>query len=88
MAKDLVLLKYTGSNGVRLAALCRPVEGMGVVRSVLGGSPGSEEWSQEPDKSAVAIETEGLVMVTSAEDMTLLAFWMAVAAEWLRTHGG
>lgn len=88
MAKDLVLLKYTGSNGSKLAALCRPVEGMDVLRAVVGEVDGVNEWEQQPEKSAVAIETDGLVMVTSAEDMTLLSFWMAVAAEWLRTHGG
>lgn len=88
MAKDLVLLKFSGSNGVRLAALCRPKEGMGVLSAIVGSDPDSAGWKQQPDKSMVAIATEGLVTVTSSEDLTMLSFWLATAAAWLKTHGG
>lgn len=88
MAKDLVLLKYTDKKGRRLAALCRPREGMGVLAEIIGEHPDAQNWSEQPKKSAVAIATEGTVTVTSAEDLTLLSFWFATAAQWLKTHGG
>jgi len=88
VAKDLVLLKFSGDNGVRLAALCRPAEGMGVLHAIVGDDPDGEEWKQQPDKSMVAIATEGLVTITDSEDLTMLSFWLATAANWLKTHGG
>jgi hypothetical protein len=88
MAKDLVLLKFSGDNGVRLAALCRPAEGMDVLHAIVGDDPDGEEWKQQPDKSMVAIATEGLVTITDSEDLTMLSFWLATAANWLKTHGG
>lgn len=88
MAKDLVLLKFSGSNGVRLAALCRPSEGMEVLRSIVGDDPDGADWVVAPEKSMVAIATEGLVTITDAEDLTMLSFWLATAANWLKQHGG
>lgn len=88
MAKDLVLLKFTGANGVKLAALCRPKEGMGVLKEIIGTGKDADEWAQQPESSAVAICTEGLVTVTDAEDLTMLAWWLSMAAAWLKTHGG
>jgi len=88
MAKDLVLLKYKDKQGRQLAALCRPQEGMELLHSIVGSHPDAANWTVQSSKSAVAIATEGTVMVTSAEDLTLLSWWFAVAAEWLRTHGG
>jgi len=88
MAKDLVLLKFTGANGVRLAALCRPKEGIGVLTNIIGTGKDAGEWAQQPEQSAVAICTEGLVTVTDSEDLTMLAWWLSMAAAWLKTHGG
>jgi hypothetical protein len=88
MPKDLLLLKFSGDNGVRLAALCRPKEGMGVLRDVLGEDEESEEWMQHPDDSVVAIATEGLVTVRDSEDLMMLSWWLAMAATWLKSHGG
>lgn len=88
MAKDLVLLKYTDKNGCKLAALCRPREGMGVLTEIVGSHPDAGDWSKQPKKSAVAIATDGTVTVTSSEDLTLLSWWFATAATWLKQHGG
>jgi hypothetical protein len=88
MAKDLVLLKYTGSNGAKLAALCRPKEGLAVMEKIVGGDPDAPLWLEQPTESVVVIATDGTVNVTSAEDLTLLSFWFATAANWLKTHGG
>jgi len=88
MAKDLVLLKYTDASGKKLAALCRPREGMDSLRKIIGESPESVDYLEQPTKSAVAIATEGTVVVTSSEDLTLLSFWFATAAQWLKNHGG
>lgn len=88
MAKDLVLLKFSGDNGVKLAALCRPKEGMGVLQSVIGTGKDADEWVQQPEKSMVAIATEGLVTITDSEDLTMLSWWLAMSATWLKTHGG
>lgn len=88
MAKDLVLLKFTGANGVKLAALCRPKDGMGVLRSVIGHSQDADEWAQQPDSSVVALVTEGLVTIKNSEDLTMLAWWLSLAAAWLKKHGG
>ncbi len=88
MAKDLVLLKFSGANGVKLAALCRPTDGMGVLKSVIGTGKDAHEWVQKPEQSMVAIATEGLVTITDAEDLTMLSWWLAMAATWLKQHGG
>lgn len=89
MAKDLVLLRYTDPRGNRLAALCRPSEGVDTLRDIIGvESVEDAVWFEDEHESAVVIDTTGAVMVTSAEDLTLLSFWFAVAANWLKTHGG
>jgi hypothetical protein len=89
MAKDLVLLRYTDSSGEKLAAMCRPSEGVDVLREVIGEETDEDrQWFSQEHKSAVVIDTSGTVVVTSAEDLTLLSFWFAVAAQWLKTHGG
>jgi hypothetical protein len=64
------------------------MEGMGVMHAIIGDDPEAAEWMEEPSKSCVAIATDGTVNVTSAEDLTLLSFWFATAANWLKTHGG
>lgn len=89
MAKNLVLLRYTDPRGRRLAALCRPKEGVETLRQIIGEqSEADTEWFEQSHESAVVIDTDGAVVVTSAEEMTLLSFWMAVAASWLKSHGG
>lgn len=89
MAKDLVLLRYTDSTGRRLAALCRPSEGVETLRRVVGDeSEEDQEWYRQEHESAVVLDTDGTIVITSAEDLTLLSFWFAVAANWLKTHGG
>lgn len=89
MHKDLVLLRYTDSRGEKLAALCRPSTGIEALRDIVGEETDADrEWFAEPHASAVVIDTSGTVVVTSAEDLTLLSFWFAVAANWLKTHGG
>lgn len=89
MAKDLVLLRYADSTGRRLAALCRPSEGVETLRQVVGDeSEEDQEWYRQEHKSAVVLDTDGTIVITSAEDLTLLSFWFAVAANWLKTHGG
>lgn len=89
MPKDLVLLRYTDSRGRRLAALCRPAEGVDTLRDIIDSdSEEDKRWFDEEHDSAVVIDTSGAVVVTSSEDLTLLSFWFAVAANWLKTHGG
>lgn len=89
MPKDLVLLRYTDKNGRRLAALCRPSTGMDVLRSVIGAeTEDDQQWFDEEHDSAVVIDTHGAVLITDSEDMTLLSWWFAMAAEWLKQHGG
>lgn len=89
MAKDLVLMRYTDANKQRLAVLCRPAEGVGVLREVIGeATEEDEEWFSEPHRSAIVLDTTGTVTITSAEDMTNLCLWFAMAAQWLATHGG
>lgn len=89
MPKDLVLLRYTDERGNRLAALCRPAEGVDVLRDVIGDEDEHDrEWFATPHESAVVLDTSGTVVVTSAEDLTLLSWWFAIAANWLKTHGG
>lgn len=89
MAKDLVLLRYTDQKGRRLAALCRPKEGVETLRDIIGADSADDlAWFEDEHESAVVIDTNGAVMVTSSEDLTLLSFWFAVAANWLKTHGG
>lgn len=89
MAKDLVLLRYTDPQGKRLAALCRPSEGVDVLREVIGEETDADaEWFKNLHESAVVIDTDGAIVVTSAEDLTLISFWFAVAAQWLEQHGG
>lgn len=89
MAKDLVLLRYTDERGEKLAALCRPSEGIDTLRDVIGEeSEADKEWFSQSHQSAVVIDTSGTVIVTSSEDLTLLSFWFAMAAQWLKTHGG
>lgn len=89
MAKDLVLLRYTDPRGEKLAALCRPSEGVEVLREVIGEEDEADtRWFEDRHQSAVVIDTSGTVIVTSSEDLTLLSFWFAVAAQWLKTHGG
>lgn len=89
MAKDLVLLRYTDAKGERLAGLCRPREGVKTLRKIIGEkTPGDAEWFGTAHKSAIVIDTSGPVIITSAEDMTMLSFWFAMAATWLSQHGG
>ena len=89
MAKDLVLLRYTDARGKRLAALCRPNTGVDVLRDVVGeATEGDKAWFESEHESAIVIDTDGAVVVTSSEDMTMLAFGFAGAAQWLKTHGG
>jgi hypothetical protein len=89
MPRDLVLLRYTDPTGRRLAALCRPSEGVETLRRVVGDEEESDrEWYRQDHQSAVVIDTDGTVSITSSEDLTLLSFWFAVAASWLKTHGG
>jgi hypothetical protein len=61
---------------------------MDVLQAIVGNDPDGEEWKQQPDKSMVAIATEGLVTITDSEDLTMLSWWLATAAMWLKTHGG
>lgn len=89
MPKDLVLLRYTDPRGVRLAALCRPAEGVGTLKEIIGEADEADrQWFDDPHDSAVVIDTRGTVIVTSAEDLTLLSRWFSVAANWLKKHGG
>lgn len=89
MPKDLVLLRYTDPRGEKIAAMCRPAEGVDTLRAVIGeASEADERWFEQPHDSAVVIDTSGTVIVTSSEDLTLLSFWFAVAAQWLKDHGG
>lgn len=88
MAKDLVLLRYSDSRGERLAAVCRPADGLQTLRDIVGDSPEDEEWYGIGHKSAVVIATSSPVIVTKAEDLTMLSFWLATAATWLSQHGG
>ena len=88
MAKDIVMLKYTDQHGSRLAALCRPSEGAALARTLMGDEAVDEELPAGDAASVVAIATDGTVNVTSSEDLTLLSFWFATAANWLKTHGG
>jgi hypothetical protein len=89
MAKDLVLLRYTDGSGERLAAMCRPKEGIETLREVIGEeSEADSKWYEQEHASAVVIDTSGAVVVTSSEDLTLLSWWFAVAATWLKQHGG
>jgi|688.fasta_scaffold2286563_1 hypothetical protein len=89
MAKDLVLLRYTDSKGEKLAALCRPREGVDTLKDIIGEETEADsQWFSQDHQSAVVIDTSGTVVVTSSEDLTMLSFWFAVAAQWLKTHGG
>lgn len=89
MPKDLVLLRYTDSRGERIAALCRPSKGIETLRAVIGDEDEADSrWFEQPHESAVVIDTSNTVVVTSSEDLTLLSFWFAVAAKWLKDHGG
>ena len=89
MAKDLVLLRYPDPQGPRLAALCRPSEGVEVLRDIVGVETEADEaWFTNSHEAAVVLDTDGTVVITDAEDLTLLSFWFAVAAQWLKTHGG
>jgi|LakMenEpi03Aug12_release.lakeMendotaPanAssembly.Ray.scaffolds.fasta_scaffold523012_2 hypothetical protein len=89
MPKDLILLRYTDANNRRLAALCRPANGVEVLRAVIGEETESdEEWFSQPHQSAVVIDTDGAVTITSQEDMASLCLWLAVASQWLQAHGG
>jgi len=89
MAKDLVLFRYTDSNNRRLAALCRPAEGVETLRKLIGDdSEGDAEWFSQPHESAIVIDTNGAVVITSAEDIANLCMWFAMASQWLKTHGG
>lgn len=89
MPKDLVLLRYTDPRGMKLAAMCRPSEGVDTLRDIIGEADESDaRWFDESHDSAVVIDTSGTVIVTSSEDLTLLSFWFAVAANWLKSHGG
>lgn len=89
MAKDLVLLRYTDPKGNRLAALCRSKEGVSTLRDIIGVETSDDAaWFEDEHKSAVVVDTSNTVVVTSSEDLTLLSFWFAVAANWLKAHGG
>lgn len=89
MAKNLVLLRYTDANNQRLAALCRPADGVETLRDVIGeASEEDEEWFAQPHESAVVLATSGTVVITSADDLANLCMWFAMASQWLRQHGG
>lgn len=89
MPKDLVLLRYTDDRGQKLAAMCRPATGLQVLKDIIGeASEQDEEWYDQPHKSAVVMDTSGPVIITRAEDLTMLSFWLATAATWLSQHGG
>ena len=89
MARDLVLLRYTDANKRRLAAMCRPADGVGTLKAVIGEQTAEdEEWFEQPHQSAIVIATSGAVVITSSEDLANLCMWLAVASQWLREHGG
>lgn len=89
MPKDLVLLRYTDDRGQKFAAMCRPSTGVQVLRDIVNSeAPEDVEWYEQPHKSAVVMDTSGPVIITKAEDLTMLSFWLATAATWLSQHGG
>lgn len=89
MPKDLVLLRYTDSRGEKLAAMCRPATGVQLLRDIVASDAEEDaEWYEQPHQSAVIIDTSSPVIITNAEDLTMLSFWFATAATWLSQHGG
>lgn len=89
MSKNLVLLRYTDPRGRRLAALCRPKEGVETLREIVGEMTDADrEWFEDSHESAVVIDTDGAVVVTSSEELRMLAFWFGIASAWLQNHGG
>lgn len=84
MPRDLVMLRYTGGNEERLAALCRQPEAVETLRDVIGEEEGDIEWCEYPDRPAVIVDTSGPVFVFDSTEMMTLSFWFGIAAEWLR----
>lgn len=82
---NLVLLRFTGGNGRRLAALCRPEDGRDVLREIVDDGCAFAE-SEDEEGAIVAIATDGLVTIRNSEDLTMLAWWLSLAAAWLKTR--
>lgn len=89
MARDLVLMRFTDANNQRLAALCRPAEGVETLKEIIGSDdPQDADWFSQEHQAAVVLDTTGTVTITSHEDLANLCLWFSMASLWLKSHGG
>ncbi len=85
MSRDLVMLRYTDDDGERLAAVCRPSEGVETLRSIIHEEDDYNlRFSDHEERSAVILDTSGPVFVFDADHAMTLSVWFGLAAEWLR----
>jgi hypothetical protein len=88
MGRDVALLRVVDVDGGCMGVLCRPVEGVGVLKEVVDDSPYDLGWFVHADRTAVVFDTSGPVVVTSSAELERIASWLSMASVWLKEHGG
>jgi hypothetical protein len=79
------MLRYRDGHGGVFAALLRPADQVETLDYILD----SHEWADRqllrfPDRHAVVLAANRAIIVTDPEDLTLVSFWLAVAADRLK----
>lgn len=84
MAEHLVMLRYTDDAGERFVGLCRPRDSVEQLRRIVGEGDEDDVWCEYSDRSAVILDTSGPLVISDSGSLRGIAFWLGVAAEWLR----